>query len=230
MLTLIHGDDSIASRNYYIQLKQKSVDPIVLEGESITLTDLMQIFEGGGLFNASKNVFIEQIISKKKKTSDYEKIFSYIQKISEDNTIIIWENKEIEKSAVNRLKTATIKIFKLPQTLFLFLDNLKPGNGKMLVSLFHKTMETTETEMVFFMLIRQFRFLLALSEKSDAEIDEVKRLAPWQKTKLEKQTTAFGKEKLLELYTNLFTLEVGQKTGTLSLPLPSAIDFFLFEI
>jgi len=119
-----------------------------------------------------------------------------------------------------------------------------------LISLFHQTIETTEIEMVFFMLIRQIRLLLALSQTrhsgeeerrlqnpdsgrarmTENEIDELKKMAPWQKSKLEKQASLFPQEQLIVFYQKLFTIEVGQKTGTLTAPLVSTIDFLLLEV
>jgi hypothetical protein len=205
--------------------------------ENVTLTDLAQIFEGGGLFSDNKNIFIEQIITKKtrgisaakKKSGEFGQIVAYLEKNAAENTIFLWEGKELDRSALSLFKTALTRPFKLPQTLFLFLDSLKPGNGKALISLFHQTIETTETEMVFFMLVRQIRLLLALSEESNEAIDEIKRLT-WQKNKLQQQAKYFGKERLKDFYAKLFTIEVGQKTGTLSSPLISTIDFLLLEI
>jgi hypothetical protein len=123
------------------------------------------------------------------------------------------------------------RVFKLPQTLFVFLDSFKPGNGKILIKLFHQTIETTEPEMVFFMLVRQIRLLLAVSEQArDETIDELKRLAPWQRTKLEQQAKQFGPEELKKIYARLFLIEQGQKTGNLPNTILTSIDFFLLSI
>ncbi len=238
MLILIHGDDIVSSRKYFLDQKNKYPDALLLEGGSVTLTDLAQIFEGGGLFDDSKTVFLEYLISKKsrghranaKKPTEFGSLITYLETQSATNTIFLWENKELEKSSSSLFKKAEIKPFKLPQTLFLFLDSIKPGNDKQLIALFHKTLEASDAEMIFFMLIRQVRLLLGLLEQTDEPIDELKRMAPWQKDKLKRQASLFKKEHLIKIYSNLFQLEVGQKTGGLSSPLTSAIDFLLLEI
>jgi len=235
MLTIIHGSDTAQSRKNFLAERAKYPDAILLDADQINISDLTQIFEGGGLFGETKNIFIEQYLSKKKKNSDYKAILTYLEKNSAENTIFLWENKELERGALNEMKKAAVKIFKLPQTLFILLDSIQPGNYKSLIKLFHETIEKAETEMVFFMLIRQFRMLLALSNKKNnpldtPSIDELKRLQPWQKTKLEKQANSFELAHLLTLYSNLFELEVGQKTGTLTSPLITAIDFFLLDV
>lgn len=245
MLTIIHGSDTAQSRKVFLAEKAKYPDAILMDADQINLTDLTQIFEGGGLFGETKYLFIEQYLTKKKKNSDYKTILAYFEKNAAENTIVLWENKELERSSLNVLKHATVYVFKLPQTLFQLLDAMQPGNTKTVIKLFHETIETTETEMVFFMLVRQIRILLALSNQTSLRnhevakqsqkglenpIDELKRLAPWQKQKLEKQARSFKFAHLLQLYDKLFAIETAQKTGTLTQPLIATIDYFLLEL
>lgn len=239
MLTIIHGSDTALSRKYFLAEKQKFSDATILDADKVNLTDLTQLFEGGGLFGETRYLFIEQLLTKRKKSSDLKDILTYLEKNATENAIFLWEGKEIEHATVKLLKKAIVKPFKLPQTLFQFLDALKPGNGKILISLFQQTITTTETEMVFFMLVRQFRILLALSptipiktimQPPTDSIDELKRMPPWQKDKLQKQARLFATTHLLYLYEKLFQIEVGQKTGTLATSLVCAIDFFLLDV
>jgi DNA polymerase III delta subunit len=230
MILLIHGADIAASRKFFSDKKETSPHAISLDGEKVTITDLLQIFEGGELFSESKTVFIEQLLSKRKKSNELTQLLTIIENHASGHTIVIWEGKELEKSALTHFKTAEVRVFKLPQTLFTFLDNLKPKNNKQLLTLFHQTLETTEVEMVFFMLVRQIRMLLALLENANQPIDELKRLAPWQRTKLERQAAAFGKKKLIKLYQSLFSVEVAQKTGNLTANLVTTIDFLLADL
>src|SRR6202042_2725393 len=131
MLTVIHGSDTAQSRKNFLDEKQKYPDAVLTDAEKIDLTWLTQLFEGGGLFGETKYLFVEQFFSKRKKSSDYKDILSYLEKNSAEHTIILWEGKELERGILNDVKKATIKIFKLPQTLFQFLDAIKPQNGKM---------------------------------------------------------------------------------------------------
>jgi hypothetical protein len=251
MLTIIHGSDTTQSRKYFSDEKNKTKDAILLDADQVNLTDLTQIFDGGGLFGETKYLFIEQLFTKRKKSADFKELLSFLEKHASEHTIIIWEGKELDRSSLNVWKKATVKDFKLAQTLFQFLDGLKPQNTTVLINLFHKTIATTEPEMVFFMLVRQIRLLLALSStpsrwdsltpstgkhmsdlNSDVTnpIEELVRIAPWQKSKLENQAKLFKLTHLLKLYDKLFQIELGQKTGTLPFPLVCAIDFFLLDV
>jgi hypothetical protein len=246
MLTIIHGNNTAQSRKFFLDEKNKFPDATILDAEKVNLTDLAQIFEGGGLFGEARYVFIEQLLTKRKKSADFKDILSYLEKNAGENAIFLWEGKELETASLKLLKNAVVRPFKLPQTLFQFLDAIKPGNSNTLIKLFHQTVENAETEMIFFMLVRQFRILLALSPVIPAKvfdavmgtgiqtnadsIDEIKRMAPWQKDKLQKQAKLFDSSHLLNLYEKLFEIELAQKTGGLSSPLTSTIDFFLLEV
>jgi hypothetical protein len=229
MITIIHGEDTNASRNALYQLREKS-QPLVLDGEKISLTDLTQVFDGGGLFATEQTIVIEQLLSKRKGTKEFETMLTLLQEHTLDTELYLWEGKELDKKALSAFPHATIKAYKLPQTLFLLLDSIRPNQGQKLVQLFHQTLQHAEAEMIFFMLIRQIRLLLALSEQGKQQIDEVKRLAPWQQAKLQKQAKAFPLPVLLSLHAQLFEIEKQLKTGGLPLDLSLAIDNLLLGI
>lgn len=230
MLTIIHGDDVAASRNALHELKQKKQDMTMLEGEAVTLTDIHQVFDGGGFFVTEKSVVIEQLLSKRKTSKELDAIISYLREKTLEHEIILWESKDLDKKSLSRFPHSTVKGYNLPQSLFLFLDTIKPGNGQKLSQLFHTALQTTEPEMILFMLVRQVRILLALSEKGQETIDEVKRLAPWQANKLQKQALLFKPHQLISMHRQLFHLDKKMKTGDLDMSLSLAIDIFLLRI
>ena len=235
MLTLIHGDDTAASRKLFLSHKETDPDAVLFEASEVNLTDLAQVIEGGGLFTEGKTILIEQFVTKKKKQADFKDIISYLESHAQDHTIVLWEGKELDIGSLKTFKQPVIKAYKLPQTLFQFLDAFKPNNGTYLSKLFHQTIETTETEMVFFMIIRQFRLMIALHPDNDAKsdtqapIDEVKKMT-WQRNKLEKQAKAFELETLLVHYRTLYAIESKQKVGKLPAPIATMIDFFLLSV
>jgi hypothetical protein len=258
MITIIHGDDLTSSRKYYIDLKLKYPQAETLDGANANLADLVQILEGGSLFNDEKIIFIEQLVSKKKSSIDYINIIKYLSNPLSSVKIFLWEGKELEKSALTPFTQSTIKSFKLPRLLFTFLDNIKPNNTKQLLQLFHQTLSNSDEETIFYMLIRQIRLLLALSSpchsgdpdkvgrlqnpdsgqvpieseqaRMTSEIDELKRLQPWQQSKLEQQSKLFSLEKLITIYNRFYEIESAYKTGNLPSTLNCAIDILLLEL
>lgn len=234
MITIIHGDNIAESRNYFLDLRSKQKNPVSFDGGKITLTDLVQNIEGSGLFNDTKTIFIEDLLAKHKKTNNESKeILNFIAKNSKNSAFILWESKELTKRDTGFFKNAVVKVFKLPKNIFLFLDNLKPGSGTNLLNLFHEALDSgIKEELILFMMQRQFRLLLSFcnSELVSESIDEVNRLAPWQREKLERQTQLFDTSKLKNIYKKLYEMELGQKTGALPLTLSQSIDFLLLEI
>jgi len=227
MITIIHGDDIVSSRNLFLEQKNTVKNPISFDLSNLTLENLVKSIEGGSLFGSENEIFIESLFSNKKSTESAE-IIDYLNKNSKSCEIFIWEDTEI-KNISQSFKTATIKLFKIPQSLFVFLDSIKPDNQKSVV-LFHLALKNLSEDAAFYMLIRQFRLMLALLENSKSNIDEAKRLAPWQSSKLIRQAMLFGKEKLLQNYQKLYETDLGYKSGGLSQNLSANIDFFLLDL
>lgn len=229
MITLIHGDDTASSREYLNTLKQKSVDPLSFDGERLIISDLMQNIEGTGLFFNEKDLFIEDLLSKRKTSKELTEMIEYINNHSNDCNVVLWEGKELTKTQTGQFKKAQVKLFKFPQLVFQFLNSITPGNGKHLVKLFHQLLKTNEPEFVLFMIQRQLRLLLSVTEPGIDTIDEVKRLQPWQLSKLQKQARMFTKERLINAYQKLYEIDLGSKTGGLNQSLVSAVDLFLLS-
>lgn len=237
MITIIHGDDVSKSREYYNELKHPPAGGgknfVLLDGNKLSITDLVQNIKGSSLFGNSKTIFIEDLLTKRKRTEkDAKEILNFIAENSKESTFVLWESKEILKGTLSLFKDSIIKLFKLPKNIFLFLDSLKPDNSKILLNLFHQAIESgIADELILFMLQRQFRILLALSEPAENEpIDELSRMAPWQMGKLERQAKYFDNSNLKKIYKKLYEIEIGTKTGGLSLSLSQSIDFLLLEI
>jgi DNA polymerase III delta subunit len=233
MIIIIHGDDISKSREYFNELRQKYKDFLLFDRNKLTITELVQNIEGSSLFGNTKAIFIEEFLTKLKRTNrDEKEIFDFIVKNSNTSVFILWESKEILKRDLSLFKNVTLNLFKLPKNIFLFLDNLRPNNSKSLLNLFHQALDSgIKEELILFMLQRQFRILLALSEPSEkGKIEEVDRLAPWQMGKLEKQSKVFEHQNLKKIYKKLYEIEVGQKTGSLPLSLTQTIDFLLLDL
>lgn len=231
MITVIHGDDIVLSRKYLQEQKHNSTSPYVFDG-LIDITTLTQITQGVDLFTSEKNIFIENFFSKNKLNSfETKNIITHINKNERLFSIFFWEADTLPKKTINLFVSPVIKTFKIPQTIFLFLDSIKPNEYKNNIKFFHNALKNTLEELVFFMLQRQFRLLLAISdERSKEAIDEVTRLVPWQKSKLTRQAKLFSFDKLLAIYKKLYEIEKAQKTGNLASSLVCAIDFLLLGI
>ncbi|MBI4078869.1 MAG: hypothetical protein HY429_01065 [Candidatus Levybacteria bacterium] len=223
MITIFHGNNIESSRNAYTKEKGKHSNAIVFDGKVVTLTDLIQAIDSGGLFSEEKVVVIEELFARKS-SSELNALISFIVKTS--SHMLFWEGKELTKKQLSSLPEAKIETHSYPKVLFQFLDSIAPKNRNSLM-LFHELLRSTPTELIFFMLVRHFRMLLAFSDKITANIDEVAKLATWQKTKLQRQASRFSKHQLTSLYKNLYYIDDATKTGKSPLSLTASIDFFL---
>ncbi len=229
MILLIHGNDLTSSRNFYFEEKNKLSNPIQLAGEGLSYDQFFQSVENTSLFDDSKVLLIEEFFSKNKSnTAEVKKIIDYLN-ASKKVEIIFWESIELSKTTQCLLKNASIKTFSYPKTLFTFLDAIRPNNAKTLIKLFNDLKVNMEKELIFFMIIRQFRLMLNLLDQTQ-RIDELKRMAPWQLSKLERQAKLFGEERLKKLYQELFELDLNMKTGRIPYSLERSVDFFLADL
>src|SRR3989344_4566601 len=191
MVTLVHGTDEVSSRNYFLENKNK--DSLTFDAENLNTIELTQALQGSGLFGPSNKIFIENLFSRKG-LKNLETIAEILNK-SKDADIFIWADKEIGTKNLSVFPKFQNQNFKVPQNIWAFVDGIRPGNPGN-VSLFHNTLETTNAEIVFAMIIRQFRLMLGLSGdsnlpagKAEENAEEVKKLAPWQKGKLTRQAS-----------------------------------------
>ena len=227
MIFVINGDNLEESRYYYQDIKKNLKEPVFFEGESLSSVNLIEFFNSKNLFHDSRDLIIENLLSKKKFSKELEEIVSIMNKNENSSDIVLWEEKEVGKKMLGLFSKAKVSLFKYPQIIFNFLDSIKPGNGKNLIFLFHKLIEQTPIELIIYMFVRQIRILIAISDRSD--IDEVKTMAPWIKSKYQKQAFLFTREYLTKLYREIFMVDLSIKTGKVN-SATAAIDFLLLDI
>lgn len=225
MITVIHGDDTVTSRNFFLLEKQKSKNSILQDSKNLELSDLLQILESKNLFFEEKSIFIENFFSSKQLLGSKEAIQT-MENLKTD--IFLYDSSELSKTQLAVFKNPRKKLFKLPQELFVFLDNIRPKSNQNVVY-FHNSLKNSTEDMIFYMIIRQFRLLLALLGSEVGNIDEVKRLAPWQRSKLNSQARLFSEESLKNIYKKLFEIDLAYKSGQITTIAPS-IDFLLLGI
>lgn len=230
MITILHGENIVASRARLIELrKQKAVQEVVTFASPPQLTDLIQALESKSLFGGERLVILENLLSRmgRKRKDD---LVEYLQRGNFATDCILWESKTISPSVLTPFpKGIKVEIFKLHSTLFRFLESLRPGSSQESLRLFHESLRRDEVELLFAMLTRQVRFLMLVKIQA-FQLAEVQRLAPWQRGKFQAQSRFFTEERLIKLYRELYRLDRDNKSGRLVLPLPATLDILLAEI
>lgn len=227
MITLLHGDNIEASRQELntLKLQVKGKEIRELEGKGLDAAMLAQALESSSLFGGNTLVVIEHLFSSLgKKTSLVKEYATKIGQASAD--VIIWEEKEIGKTAVDHLgKNVNVRLFKTPVIIFKFLDALKPNNVSVAIPLFEQLIETDAPELVFSMIVRRIRQLVQLSDHVIPE-----GLQGWQAKSLTNQARFFTIEKLLSMEKQLLDIEYSLKTGSSPFTLRQLTEQFLMEI
>lgn len=232
MMTILHGESVVESRQELgnLRAQSKGEEIISLEGGKLTLTELKQVLEAKSLFGQEKLVILENFLAGKRKSKEKENIIEYLTKEEPVVDLIFWEDQEIEKSLLRLFPRAKIRIFKLDPLLFRFLESIRPGNGQEMIEFFRKVFTSEEINLVFYMICRQFRLLLFLKMGDDKGLEELDRLAPWQKTKIVRQSRYFSWEKLSKSYHDLLEIDFQEKAGFSSYPLQQALELFLANL
>jgi DNA polymerase III delta subunit len=216
MITLLHGDETIASRSEFIRLKNEAKNKEVLDGRTIDETSLTQSLESGSLFGDEKTVFIDNLFSKLgRKIKLIEKLAGIIRNSS--SHVVLWEGKEVGVTVIKSLGKADIRLFKTPAIIFQFLD--QPS-----LKLYESLMIHEAPELIHSMLARRFRQLIQLR---DGVIPE--GLQGWQASKLTQQAKLFTMEKLLSMYKQLLDMEFSVKNGSSPFSLKELTEQFLYD-
>jgi DNA polymerase III delta subunit len=224
-MIVVHGDNTIASRNYLQQkkaeLKAQGIGEIVtLEGKKMAIEAVVGALEAQSLFGNEKYIIIEDFLSRPKSVAKNE-IEDYLQKTNPGNCLL-WEGKKATPTQLKKFAKATIQECKSSSQTFQFLDSLGTTRENS-VRLFQKALETDAEGSLFFMMVRQVRLLL-LAGASTYQIP------PWQKQKLTKQAGQLGEKRLLMLHRELLEIDQKNKTSGSLLGLTGELEVLLAKL
>lgn len=225
MIFLYHGDDFALSRVNFN--KEKDKESIILDASDYDQNFLNQLMSESSLFEDHKKVFIDNLFGKKA-SKNFNQLLEFINKANHLD-IHIWADKQITKTQTKDFPKYSEQVYKIPQTIFSFVDNITPNNSNNVVN-FHNTLSHSEPEFIFTMIVRQFRLMLGLLSESGNNIDEITRLKDWQTGKLKRQGLLFGEDKIKSIYEKLYSIDKSLKTGSSKLNLTQAIDMLLLEL
>ena len=221
MIKILHGENIVQSRKRLTEIVEKArnsgQEVVYLDGTKASLTDVRSSLESGSLFGKTKLVVIENLKEK-------PEILTYLKKGKFDNDLVLWEQKEIKGDF---LPKADKEVFKLPPMIFKLLESLAPGNTKESLRLLAELKQTEEPEMIFYMIVRQFRYLIVASDLGPSGLSE---LSPWQQKRFLDQASLFSQEKLKEIYKNLLEIDFNQKTSGDAFSLSSRLDLLISAI
>lgn len=222
------GEDIISSRKAFLDhlesLKLRNLEEMRINGKDISDEALENILGSQTLFGEKRVLSVENFLTGQK-TKEKEKILEKILSFK-DATVIFWENKDFSRNEQLKFSQCFIfKNFKLPSSLFVFLESLSPKNIQENLLRFRNAIAAVDPNFIFLMMVRQIR-LLILSKNINTKLT----LPPWQISKLKKQANLFELENLIEIYKKLQRIDFEQKTSSSPFPLEHDLELLLFAI
>lgn len=224
MIYIIHGDDTVKSKNKVFALTQNKKNVEVFNAEKANAIEIFSSFGSSDLFIDEKCIVIEKVLKLKK--ADLEKLLDLLKQIDKSTTVVLWHNTELSKLFLGKFKNTQNELFLLPKLFFTFLDELTPKNLKKEIDTLHK-MEGVEGEQLFYSLVKRVRQLMMV--KSGGNFEEIVKMSPWQSQKITRQASVWSEDQLLKVYKNLFSIEVKFKSSGLFLPISKHLDILLAQ-
>lgn len=138
MITIICGNDSVASRQF---LSGVSREAVKLEAGQLAPEQIAQALGPASLFGSQTNVIINHLPS--------DKILKQLAGHSQPD-IYLWHHKNLTPGQTKKFKELgfSFKIFRLPRIIFQFLSSLSLKD-------FHECLKTEPVELVFYLLHRK---------------------------------------------------------------------------
>lgn len=211
-ITLIHGEDTTASRKFYLEAidHARAGGFVVSDISTQTNLDLGEKLTGGSLFE-EKILFVHDKL-KNLTPSDLGWLIKNSQKY--EGELVLWYEGNAPLRIIKALpKGVGIKKFDLPRIIFNFLDSFYPGNSKNVLRILGELVKLQPIEFVLFMLGRHLRDLYWVA--NDNVI--VPNYDGWRIKKLTNQAGRFTNERLRKIINLLSEADIRSKTTDSSL-------------
>jgi hypothetical protein len=227
MLTIICGEDTVASRNYYQKLTKTYFDKGYYL-QTITYQEIPDILKGlseiNTLFNDKKIFLTENLdrnfrpLRKNAKTLDTLQQAIKLIDSSKEIELIDWEDgKSTWELKLKNL--GQIKEFKQDDNIFKFQESCYPGNRLQFYRSLIQMVAFNEDGFIFIMLVRYIRQLI-LAQASALPTN----IPPWQRGKLYNQAKLWNREHLIKFYQGLQRIDFNIKTGSNPQTIKDSLD------
>lgn len=228
MITFIHGDNQLESRNKLGELIKDAGSKEIVKLREVNLTTIKQALESSSLFFEKRLVIVENIISGRVDKN----ILDYLKRGLFESDLIIWESKKVDARKLGWIKKSGIMYeYSYPKVLFKLLEQIGIAGHEEVLGLFNRTIDRVPVELVYFMIVRQFRLLLLVAhDATSTSIKETERLQSWMVGKLKGQGNSIGADNLKKLYKQLLYIDYQQKSGQANLNLKQTLDIWLSQL
>lgn len=220
---ILHGDGQVQAREFLTNLVQQArktgSEILHLDGRTVTKSELLTTAVSKPLFGPLQFVIVEDFLSSNPNDVGF---LSELTK-SRDVHFVFVENKLLGARILKLIGPGfEVVAFKLPATVFRFLESFAAGNAKTCVKLLNQATTPATADFLFLMFARHVRLLIWAKLNPDTL-----RVAGWQKTKLIAQAKKFTQEQLFSSHQKLLELDRAQKHSQLPENLPASLQLLL---
>jgi len=227
MLTILHGENIVASRNFLSSLinqaQNKKLPTIRLTSGDFQIDNLVSALEPD-LFGQKKLIILDDF--QKFSPQSQKEIAKVIKKNPSQSQIIIWANKKMPAKTLNLFPQKQDRLFKPDNLVFTFLDSLSPDNKEKCLKLLNQALDREETGLVFYLLVGRVEDLIIAKTGHQ---DQLKK-APWQKSRLSAQAQKFSLSQLKKFLKGLIALDYQQKNGQLFCSLEFGLELLILKL
>ena len=226
MITILHGDNELASYNRLqdlIQVAKKTGQEVTqIQVKKLTEADLENCLQQDSLFGNSRLLVIEGLhslpVGNRRK--------SMIQMVANSQIdILIREVKKLTATQIKIFPSAKVEIFKVESVVFKWLATIGSKQPLTLkLQSLQKAIDQEGAEICFAMLIRQIRLLIR------AKDHHLPPMAPFQIDQLNRQAQPITMPKLLQYHRQLLDIDLQQKTSQALLPLSATLELFTIDV
>ena len=227
MITILHGDNTIKSRQKLVEIiseaKDKDIKIKRLEARRLTPAELEQNLTSSDLFGNERLVVVEELHSQQRSKRKKR----LIELITETNTnVCLWEKRELTKTMLKKFKQAKVHQFKLSSSLFDWLDSVQPNQRtkKKQLQLLRKAIDANDEYVCFAMLARQVR--LMIQAKDGGKVSG----PPFVVRKINRQASRFSLRQLLQFHSQLHLLDFQLKTSNNLTDLATALETIIVNL
>jgi len=213
MITILHGENILASRNFLNllikQAQRKGTGVVKMANENFQINNLVSALEPD-LFGQVKIVILDEF--QKFSLQGQKDIAKIAHQLAPQNHLVIWNNKKLPAKILKLFPQGRNQLFKPSNQIFKFLDFLTPGHKINNLKLLNQTLTQDGIGLVLYLLIGRAEELILVKTGHQ---DKLKK-APWQTKRLISQAEKFPLPILEKLLEQLILLDYRQKSGKLA--------------
>ena len=209
-MLIIHGDNTIVSRDFFLTQKKSFPNILELSGEDLTFARITQALATPNLFGELPTLFIENFFSRRP-SNEKKKIIEFLK----NQNIIFYDSKDIS-TQTKTFDPQNIKNFPYPKYIYSFLESFSLDQLQLVL-------KSEAPEMILGSMARHIHNLILVKENQS-------NLPSWQAGKLKSQAQNFTLEQLVKFNKDLLAIDYRQKTSTSPLNLKSALELWCLKI